>query len=203
MIDLTRKLTHGFPTWPGDTPFTFQATMQIQNGDTVNVGMFSTTTHLGTHLDAPYHYSDQGARLGEIPLDLLIGPCLVLDARGHQQLPASLLDGLENLPERVAFFTGQPAEWTTFPTEFSFFSPELIDLLGARGVKMLVTDAPSVDHLTSKDLPAHQACLRNNILILEGVNLTETEFKTYELICLPLNLADADGAPARAIFRAL
>ncbi|GEM48195.1 cyclase family protein [Deinococcus cellulosilyticus] len=203
MIDLTRKLVHGFPTWPGDTPFAFQPTMQIQHGDTVNVGMFSTTTHLGTHLDAPYHYSDQGLKLGEIPLTTLIGECLVIDARGHRLLPVTLLEGIGQLPERVAFFTGEPEEWSTFPTDFSAFSPELIDHLGHHGVKMLITDAPSVDPLTSKDLPAHQACLRNNIVILEGVNLNGVEFKKYELICLPLNLVDADGAPARAILREL
>lgn len=203
MIDITRKLHSGFPTWPGDTAFSFEMVAKISEGSSVNVGRLITTTHLGTHLDAPLHYSDAGSALNEIPLEVLIGPCLVLDARGHKVLPVSLLDGLDVLPERIAFFTGEPSEWTTFPTDFSHFDPALIDLLGQRGVKLLVTDAPSVDHLTSKDLPAHQACLRNQILILEGVDLNGVDFKTYELVCLPLNLQEADAAPARAILREL
>ncbi len=198
MIDITRALTPGHSNWPGDTPFTLELTADIQQGSAVNVMKLATSTHCGTHLDAPFHYSRNGSKLGSIALETLIGPAQVIDA--SSSVRPELLKPFSSLPERVLFYTGESAHWDVFP-EFTPLTAELIHALADRGVKLVGTDAPSVDTLTSKDLPAHMACLERGVLILEGLNLHSVPEGSYELICLPLNLPEADAAPVRAILR--
>ncbi|WP_027481981.1 cyclase family protein [Deinococcus pimensis] len=203
MRDISRSLTPGHPNWPGDDPFVVEPRLRIERGDTVNTGLLSTSTHTGTHVDAPWHYDDEGARLHDVPLEVYVGRCLVVDATGYSPVPESVLDGIHDLPERVLLHTGQPAAWVTFPEDFAALSPDLVRALAARGVKLVGTDAPSVDPLTSKTLDAHRACRDTGLLILEGLNLDGVPPGEYELTCLPLPLHGVDGAPARAILRDL
>jgi arylformamidase len=201
MIDITRRLYDGHPVWPGDTPFSFELTWKMSEGASVNVGKLTTTTHLGTHLDAPWHYDPEGGRLESVPLPVLVGPCQVVDARGQQALDAPFLRSLELRAGRVLFYTGQPDEWRDFPQEFTHVLPAAVDYLAERGVKLFGTDAPSVDPLTSKDLPGHKAFARKGIYILEGLALGAVKPGEYELIALPLRLEGADASPVRAILR--
>lgn len=203
MRDISRALAAGHPNWPGDDPFTLDPRLQIARGDSVNTALLSTSTHTGTHVDAPYHYDANGARLGEVPLEVYVGRCRVLHVAGHALVPASVLDGVGDLPERVLLYTGQPARWTTFPEDFAALSPDLVRALAARGVRLVGTDAPSVDPLTSKTLDAHRAFRDAGMFIVEGLNLDGVMPGEYELVCLPLPLSEADGAPARAILRDL
>ncbi|WP_309570922.1 cyclase family protein [Deinococcus sp.] len=201
--DISRTLTPGHPNWPGDAPFIVEPGLRIAGGDTVNTGILSTSTHTGTHVDAPWHYDDEGARLHEVPLDVWIGTCRVIDVRGAAidglLHPSSLRDLPAVLPARLLLHTGQPAHWITFPRDFVALSPALVRELARRGVRLIGTDSPSVDPLDSKTLDAHAACRENGTLILEGLNLNGVPDGEYTLICLPLPLQGADGAPARAI----
>jgi arylformamidase len=197
--DITRALREGHPNWPGDTPLSLKLTADMTQGSSVNIMALTTSTHCGTHLDAPFHYSENGARLGSISLSTLIGPALVLDARSG--ITPDLLEPYPDLPERVLFFTGEPSEWRTFPEDFTPLTPDVIHALADRGVRLVGTDAPSVDALSSKDLPSHKACLARELLILEGLDLQGVPEGLYELICLPLNLPDADASPVRALLR--
>lgn len=197
--DISRALTTGHPTWPGDPDFAVEPAARIAAGDSVNTGLLTTPTHTGTHVDAPWHYSDTGARLDEVPLEVYVGPCLVLDVRGHSPVGPDVLDGVAELPERLLLYTGQPAHWATFPEDFAALDPDFVRQAAARGVRLIGTDSPSVDPLTSKTLDGHRAFLETGLLILEGVNLSAVTPGRYQLICLPLPLAGVDGAPARAV----
>jgi arylformamidase len=100
----------------------------------------------------------------------------------------------------VLLYTGERDEWgTEFPLAFRPLSAEAIGWLAARGVRVVGTDAPSVDALESKDLPAHHACNRAGLLIIESLALARVSPGRYELICLPLSLPTMDASPARAL----
>jgi arylformamidase len=164
------------------------------------VGKLITTTHLGTHLDAPWHYLPDGERLDQIPLDTLIGSCQVIDARGRAAIDLELLQTLKTFSQRLLFYTGQPNHWAAFPSIIPVV-PAAIAHMAAQGVRLFGTDCPSVDPLDSKDLLAHKAFGRSGIYILEGLALADIAPGPYELIALPLNLIGADAAPVRAILR--
>jgi arylformamidase len=202
MIDVTRSLSNLTPVWPGDTPFTYEAAASIAAGDSVNVGRVRTTTHVGTHVDAPWHYDDGGLRLHEVPLETWVGPCLVVEAIGADRITPATLAGV-NLAgvSKVLFKTGLPDEWPAFPTEWPVVDPSLPAFLAQHGIDLLGTDAPSADSLNSKDLPGHHALKRAGVCILESLALEKVSPGRYELVCLPLKLHGADGAPARVILR--
>jgi arylformamidase len=115
---------------------------------------------------------------------------------------------VEALPDdldvtRVLFATGSYPDPTSFNEDFVALSPEAVDALGARGVGLVGIDTPSVDLFDSKDLPAHQACLRHDMAILEGLVLDRVPDGVYELIALPLKLQGFDASPVRAVLRSL
>ncbi|MEF2279067.1 cyclase family protein [Deinococcus sp. YIM 134068] len=199
MLDISRQLTPGHPTWPGDPPFRVEPGARMARGDSVNTGELRTSTHTGTHVDAPWHYDDTGLRLEEVGLDVYVGRCLVVTARGPLVGPEALEGLPESLPPRLLLHTGQPAHWETFPEDFAALAPALIHELYRRGVQLVGTDSPSVDPLTSKTLDAHAACRETGLLIVEGLNLSTVPDGEYDLLCLPLPLAGVDGAPARAV----
>jgi arylformamidase len=158
------------------------------------------STHTGTHVDAPWHYDDAGLKLHEVPLETWIGPCVVVDVQGVSSLRPELLENVDLAGvSKVIFKTGQPDVWTEFPSEWAVVDPSLPAFLAAKGINLIGTDAPSADALTSKDLPGHNALARANVCILESLALGNVQPGRYRLVCLPLNLHGADGAPARTI----
>jgi arylformamidase len=124
----------------------------------------------------------------------------VVDARGQEALTADFLKTIQ-LAERTLFYTGQPSIWPSFPHTFMHVLPEAAAYMAAQGVRLYGTDAPSVDPLTSKDLPAHKAFAQAGVYILEGLALEGVAPGSYELICLPLRLEGTDAAPVRAVLR--
>jgi len=210
-IDVTRELVAGHPNWPGDTPLSLVQTARISDGASVNIMALHTSTHTGTHLDAPYHYDDAGGRLSSVPLADLMGPCLVLDATGAgggdtPVQPDALTTALARVapggvPPRVLVKTGQGDTWTSFPETSRSLSTAFVAAASRLGVRLLGTDAPSVDALRSTDLPSHAACAAHGVWIVEGLALAAVPEGRYDLLCLPLRLRDADASPVRALLR--
>jgi arylformamidase len=104
---------------------------------------------------------------------------------------------------RVLFATGTYPDPTHFNEDFAGLSAKLIDYLAEKGVTLVGIDTPSVDPYESENLPAHQAALRRDVAILEGLVLENVPAGIYELIALPLRLVGFDGSPVRAILRTL
>ena len=104
---------------------------------------------------------------------------------------------------RVLLRTGTFPNPEDFTEDFAALSADLVTEFASSGVKLVGIDTPSVDLFESKDLPAHKACLANNVLILEGIRLGDVDPGLYELIALPLPLAGFDASPVRAVLREL
>ena len=91
----------------------------------------------------------------------------------------------------------------SFPSQICAFSPEAADAIGRAGVQLVGIDAPSVDPLESKTLPAHHAFARHRTRILENLNLEGVTDGWHELVALPLRIVDGDASPVRAVLREL
>jgi arylformamidase len=204
MIDITRRISNISPNWIGDTPVSYTMTAEISQGAPVNVGSLTMSTHTGTHVDAPWHYIQHGIKLHEIPLTTWVGACVVVDVRGAEKLEPALLEQIDLTGvSKVLFYTGQPNAWQTFPLEWAVVDPSLPPYLAALGIGLIGTDAPSADSLTSQDLPGHAALAKSGVCILESLALDGVAAGRYRLVCLPLNLEGADGAPARCVLEPL
>ncbi|NJP38888.1 cyclase family protein [Alkalicoccus luteus] len=197
-IDISRELHQGMNVWPGDAAFNKQDTMSIEKGDSVNVSEISLSVHSGTHADAPFHYSRTGMPISELDINRFSGPAIVIRTDEwplitRKSAPDKLPDGVHHVLLKTA---AEPGSYESFPA----IAPELIHHLADQGVQLIGTDAPSVDPLESKDLPAHLACLNRNMMILEGLNL-HIEPGLFELAAFPLKLRGGDGSPVRAALR--
>jgi arylformamidase len=202
IIDISRRLENGMPVWPGDTPFHYEVSWSKAESGSVNVGSLSMSTHTGTHVDAPFHFDDNGKRIIELDLELYIGPVRVLDMSGKDSIGAKDLRDI-NLEgfKRVLFRTLSWKNSTEFPESIPYLETDLGPFLADKGIRLIGVDVPSVDPIDSKDLHAHHSLNENGIHILESVLLDKVEPGDYELIALPLALVEGDGSPVRAVLR--
>jgi arylformamidase len=202
LLDITRPVRAGMPVWPGDAPCRLRWTARRDAGDAANVAELCLSVHTGTHVDAPHHVLDEGARIGALAPETFVGPALVVEAGGLPAIGVDLVAGLRlEAGDRVLFRTGC---WRgdEFPAAFPALHPEAAGLLRSRGVRLVGTDAPSVDPFDSAELPAHRVLLGAGIPILENLLLDGAEPGRYELVALPLRLEEADASPVRALLRA-
>ena len=82
IIDVSQPLRRGVPTWPGDTPFSFDLAWTRESGP-VNVGRVTASTHTGTHVDAPFHFTDDGEKVSDLDPDVFVGLARVVEAGGE------------------------------------------------------------------------------------------------------------------------
>ncbi|HWI63804.1 MAG TPA: arylformamidase [Symbiobacteriaceae bacterium] len=204
LFDITHPLCNATAHWPGDAPFRLERTWTLAAGDAVNLSKFSLSPHNGTHADAPYHYEDDGPGIDAVPLDRYIGPARLVALEGRQMITVADLRALDLAGvERLLVRTGSYPDYRKFDPDFTAFEPEAVAYLAGLGVRLIGTDGHSMDPLDSKELPAHHACGRAGMLIIENLNLADVPQGDYELIALPLRLVGADGSPLRAVLRSL
>lgn len=207
IIDLTPAVTPQLGVWPGDTPLTREVLCDISRGDNITLSTLRGTVHLGAHADGPNHYGANAPGIGERPLRPYLGPCHVIDAPVARGTRVQLSDlsvplGAIRHP-RVLLRTSTFPDATAWNEDFAGLSVALIEALAARGVLLIGLDTPSVDLFSSKDLEAHQAFLRHDVAILEGLVLSHVVPGEYELIATPLKLMGFDASPVRAVLRPL
>ena len=203
--DISQALRPDLPVWPGDTAFAARPVWTIgEGGSPVNVAAFETSTHAGTHADAPLHYDPAGAAAADLDLAPYLGPCRVVDARGAgPEVSAAFLAARLGPapPPRVLLRTFQAFPHAAWPAAFTALAAEAIHWLADQGVILVGVDAPSLDPQTSKTLAAHHAVRARRLAILEGLVLDDVPPGDYELIALPLKLAGLDSSPVRAVLR--
>lgn len=201
-IDISQPLRNGIAEWPGDTPFSYEVAFSKAETGSVNIGKITTSTHMGTHIDAPFHFDDNGVKVLDLPIDLYIGRARVLDVAGNESVGRAELEALDfGGAERILLKTGRSSDVTIFPEKFTYLREDVGPLLKERGVRLIGVDTPSVDPEQSKTLDAHHALHANDVHILENIVLARIEPGDYELIALPLPLVDSDGSPVRAVLR--
>jgi arylformamidase len=161
--------------------------------------------HTGTHVDAPVHFLADGAGVDALPLDQLLGEARVVDVGEASSIGAAELRTIDpRAGERLLFKTRNSARgWKTdrFLPDFVYLSREGAALLAERRVRTVGIDYLSIAGM-HEGVPTHRALLEQGICIIEGLDLSPVEPGSYELVCLPLRLAGADGAPARVLLRA-
>ncbi|WP_133365984.1 arylformamidase [Qipengyuania sediminis] len=201
--DISQTLRPGIPVWPGDTPYAFARSWRMEDGSPVNVGRVVLSTHTGTHGDAPLHYAADAPDIASVDLEPYLGPCLVVDARRAEGLVTiGDLPPLEGAP-RVLIRTYDAFPHAQWNTAFTAIAPDTIRWLAAAGVRLIGTDAPSLDPQESKAMDAHRAVLEADMRILEGLVLDAVPPGRYELIALPLKIAGGDAGLCRAVLREL
>ncbi len=204
IYDITPPISPDLKVWPGDTPPSREVLLDMKRGDNLTLSTLHSTVHLGAHADAPSHYGRDAPSIEQRSLELYVGPCRVihLDVKhGTQIEPEDVRANVQ--AERLLLATGTFPDPRNWNDDFATLSPQLVDHLHERGVKLIGIDTPSVDLFDSKDLPAHQRVLAHDMAILEGLMLKDVPPGMYELIALPLPLVGFDASPVRAVLRTI
>jgi arylformamidase len=199
--DISPPIRPETAVFPGDQPFEREITLDMAKGANIALSWIKTTLHIGAHTDAPSHYHRNGASIEERDLNYYLGSCQVIDVSkvGKRRILIKDLGDQAVQAERILFKTLSFRHADPFQMEFTSLSAELIDHLAKAGVKLVGLDTPSVDPADSKDLPSHAALYRNNLAVIEGVDLDEVPAGLYKLVALPLRLVGADASPVRAL----
>lgn len=196
IYDITLPLSPELVVWPGDPPIARECF-----GERVKVSRWSLGSHAGTHVDAPLHFSAGPGTVDQMDPAALLGPCRVLNLPDVPLITADLLTNHNLLGvERLLLRTRNSLRWQqdthTFSTDFVGLDAGAAHVLLALGIKLIGIDGLSIEPYGGNG-EVHELLLGAGFIVLEGVNLADVPAGDYQLICAPLRLLGADGAPAR------
>jgi len=200
-IDISVPIRTRMPIYDRNPGVHLERVLSIPRGDGANVSRLDLGVHTGTHVDAPLHFIEGGTAADELPLEPLIGPAFVADGRSIDgPIGAEALEACDIPPgaPRVLLKTRNGRLW-----ESDVFDRDFVRLDGS-GARWLVDNdirLIGIDYLSIGDQDAHRILLEAGIAAVEGLDLRVVDPGWYELICLPLKVAGADGAPARAVLQ--
>ncbi|MBN6888238.1 arylformamidase [Cytobacillus horneckiae] len=201
-IDISQPLSNNIGHWPGDTPFQYETAFTKKETGSVNIGKIVTSLHTGTHVDAPFHFDDDGERIIDLDINIFIGRARIIDVSAFKEINVATLSQFDlSGVTRLLLKTAVPNQPHTFPEQIIHLDAQIAPYLQASGVKLIGVDVPSIDPLNSKEMPAHHAFHHHRIHILENIMIDTVEPGDYDLIALPLPLIEGDGSPVRAVLR--
>lgn len=201
VYDISVPLRADMPTYSGEPGPRLRFAKQLSKGDSANVSVLSLGSHTGTHVDAPSHFLDGAPGVDGLPLDALVGPACVTEFAGEGHITAADLDALA-IPSdcwRLLFKTRNGRLWddTEFHRDFIALAPDAARALAERGLRLVGIDYLSIERFRPERHEVHETLLASGVVILEGLDLRQVPPGEYLLVCAPLNVVGAEGAPAR------
>ena len=211
VVDLSRRVDDATQVYPGDPEVRLEpATTLADHG--VNVLGVHIGSHSGTHVDAPYHFVEDGARIDELDPRLFVGPAAVLDVRGKGPRERVTAEDLRPYENRLyggviaVVRTGWEEHYgTPLYYDHPFLDRGAAQLLLDAGVRTVAVDALNVDETVLEGeqpdgYPAHHLILGAGGVIAENLaNLGAIDFPEPLISLLPIKLGGSDGAPVRAV----
>lgn len=188
IIDITQEV-FSCKVFPGDPAPAMQRILSIEQGDICNLTSFSMCAHNGTHVDAPFHFLSNGNTIEKIGLESFVGDCFVARFEGDLTAndAANILEKAKaaGASERILI----AGKATVTAESAQVFAQSKIKLLGNESQTVGPEDAP---------MEVHKILLGADVVLLEGIVLTDVSEGKYFLNAAPLNLGGCDGAPCRA-----
>jgi arylformamidase len=203
IYDISVPVVNGGAVYPGNPDIRIAPQQEIAKGGSSNVSSLAFGSHTGTHVDAPKHFFDDGLTVDQLPLDVLMGPAMLVAmeanvmAVGKAELERHELKGHGRVlikTRNSGFIRG-----ADFVRDYTYLAPDGAAYLASLGVRLVGVDYFSVEQFHSGHHRTHRTLLERGIVIVEGLDLSAPAMGPYELCVLPLRLAGLDGAPARAV----
>ena len=209
VIDLTLTISNRIPTFPGSPQPNFIPWEKIKD-DGYNLELLFLSSHTGTHLDAPYHFLEKGAKIHEISLKKLVSEAVLIKSRkkSNEAITKTDIQKFEKKHEKidgfssVIFSTGwqRNLQKKYYFTKNPGLSVSAAKYLESKKVSLVGIDSPSIDLGIDSKFSVHQIFAKNGMLIVENLaNLEKIKSSKFHLVVLPLKLKGATGSPVRAI----
>ncbi|PBO83953.1 MAG: cyclase [Nitrosopumilales archaeon] len=209
ILELTLTISNRIPTFPGSPQPNFIPWEKIKD-DGYNLELLFLSSHTGTHLDAPYHFLEKGAKIHEISLKKLVSNAVLIKSRKKSNESVTKTD-IEKFEKKhgkivsfssVIFYTGwqRNLQKKYYFTKNPGLSVSAAKYLASKKVSLVGIDSPSIDLGTDFKFPVHHIFAKKGMLIVENLaNLEKIKSSKFHLVVLPLKLKGATGSPVRAI----
>jgi arylformamidase len=203
IYDISLPIASGGLVYPGNPEIVITPQQEISKGAGANVSTLQFGSHTGTHVDAPKHFFDDAPGVDALPLDVLMGPAIVVAVNelvtsvGEEDLRRHEITGHTRvlIKTRNSGFIRQ----RDFKRDYTYLAPDGAAYLVSLGVRLVGVDYLSVEQFHSGHHRTHRTLLERGVVIVEGLDLAVPAAGPYELCVLPLRLVGLDGAPARAV----
>lgn len=204
IYDVSVPVRTGGLVYPGNPEILIEPQQAISKGAGANVSRITFGSHTGTHVDAAKHFFDDGQTIDQIPPEKFVGPAVLLafDEADRVSVGADDLRKHDLAGQsRVLIRTRNSARLDDpdFDVKYVFLAPDGADYLVSLGVELVGVDYLSIEQFHSGHHKTHRTLLEKDVVIVEGLSLSEPPPGNYQLVCLPLKLEGLDGAPARAL----
>ncbi|MDY6892422.1 MAG: cyclase family protein [Chloroflexota bacterium] len=206
LYDISLSIYPGMPVWPGNPQVSLDPVKAIATGASSNVSLLHIGTHTATHVDAPHHFIDGAPGVDSIPPEVLVGRARLYQLPEVHHIDRQVLEGLDlSGVTRLLLGTCNSAllQQAHLDMDYAFVAADAARYLVEIGIQLVGIDYLSIEEYQKEGRPTHNILLESGIVIVEGLNLAGVPSGDYELMCLPLRLKDADGAPARVFLREL
>ena len=197
IYDISQEV-FGCAVYPGDPSPERQVMLRISEGKMCNLTAFNMCAHNGTHVDAPFHFINEGRTIDQVDIDRFVGYCYVASHDGD-----ITAEDAKKIMDRAKDAAGDTdcynrilvkGEATMTEEAAKVFADNKIKLFGNESQTVGPLDAP---------MDVHLIMLGAEIVLLEGIRLSEVPDGVYLLNSAPINLGGSDGAPCRAILMSL
>ena len=178
--------------YPGDPSPKKIPMLKIEDGAICNLTAFKMCAHNGTHVDAPFHFINDGKTMDEVDLDKFVGYAYVIE---HEGLVSA--DDAKNMLKKASDCDPEAAKRILVKGD-STMTAEAAKVFAEAGIKLYGNESQTVGPLDAP-MEVHLCMLGAEIVLLEGIRLSEVSEGKYLLNAAPINLGGADGAPCRAI----
>ena len=178
--------------YPGDPAPEKRIISLIEKGDVCNLTAFSMCAHNGTHIDAPFHFIKDGKTIDAICLEAFVGMAYVAE---HQGI-VSEADAIEII--KKAKEQSCEASKRILIKGDAEVSAEAAKVFASAEILLLGNESQTVGP-ENAPMAVHKILLSANVILLEGIRLSEISEGVYLLNAAPLNLSGADGSPCRAL----
>jgi len=209
IVDLTLTVSDEIPTFPGSPQPSFIPWENVKE-DSYNLELLFLSTHTGTHMDAPYHFLEKGAKIHEISLKKLVSETVLIKSKKNDGESITKTD-IQKFEKKhgkivsfssVIFYTGwqRNLQKKYYFTKNPGLSVSAAKYLASKKINLVGIDSPSIDLGTDSKFSVHQIFAKKGILIVENLaNLEKIKSSKFHLVVLPLKLKNATGSPVRAI----
>ena len=207
LFDISLLISSNLPVWPGDPSIQINKLSDMANGDVCNVTHISMGVHAGTHVDAPHHFLNDHRTVDDLDLYTLTGKAYLVEFSRQIDVVSDKVLSSASIPEgveRLLIKTRNSELWrqgnNNFHENFVAINNGGAEWLVQKGIKLVGVDYLSVAPFAD-GVPTHKTLLKAGLIAIEGLDLSNVTRGYYELFCLPLKIANADGAPARVILK--
>ena len=200
IIDISWPIKNDTTTYKNKNTLKIKHTKTFSK-DKARESQITISTHTGTHIDAPSHFLKTGKTIDKLDLNKINSKCRVIHIKNKNTITVEDLKNKKIKKDEIILLKTKNSNLkqnTKFNKNFTYLTKEAAKFLTKSKIKAIGIDYLGIE----RDQPSHEThkiLLKNNIPIIEGLRLKNTKEKTYQLICLPLNLIGLEAAPARAI----